>query len=45
LERLGWRVAIVWECATRSIRSEEIAHKIHAWLRSSAKRLTISGTC
>ena len=34
LRDLGWRVAIVWECAVRVHGEEEVAEKLAQWLRS-----------
>lgn len=35
LLELGWRVAVVWECALRDHRREETASEIDQWLRGS----------
>lgn len=34
LQKLGWRVAVVWECAIDPRQSKPTALKIAAWLRS-----------
>jgi DNA mismatch endonuclease (patch repair protein) len=39
----GWRVAVVWECATRDrVKLQKIAHRCDVWLRSNRKRLEIT---
>lgn len=39
----GWRVAIVWECATRDrVRLQKIADRCDVWLRSNRKRMEIT---
>jgi DNA mismatch endonuclease (patch repair protein) len=35
LRKLGWRVAIVWECSVKDEGAEAIAEKIVAWLQSN----------
>ena len=35
LLELGWRVAVVWECALRDDRREETASELDKWLRGS----------
>lgn len=45
---LGWRVAVVWECALRGRKEEEIdsvAKTVIAWLASKNRYLEISGSC
>lgn len=34
LRKLGWRVAIVWECSVKEQGAEAIAERILAWLQS-----------
>jgi DNA mismatch endonuclease (patch repair protein) len=34
LRKLGWRVAIVWECSVKDEGAEAVAEKIAAWLQS-----------
>lgn len=41
LLNLGWRIAVVWECAWRRQPSEKIAATLGEWLRSSRKRITV----
>jgi DNA mismatch endonuclease (patch repair protein) len=35
LRKLGWRVAVVWECSVKEEGAAAVAEKITAWLRSS----------
>jgi len=35
----GWRVAVVWECATRCPGFEETLERLGCWLRSPSRRL------
>lgn len=35
LLRDGWRVLVIWECATRSIYVENIVQTVACWLRSN----------
>lgn len=48
LDDLGWRVAIVWECALRGktrLDFDEVVGTLVAWLRSGeTSRLEIAGT-
>ena len=37
LLEMGWRVLVVWECATRKKNTEELIQKIILWLQSSGK--------
>lgn len=37
LRKLGWKVAIIWECSVKDKGADAVAHKIVAWLQS--KRL------
>lgn len=32
----GWRVLVVWECATRAFAAEELAGKMAEWLESGS---------
>lgn len=41
LRRLGWRVAQVWECATRLLPIEEVAESVGRWLLKSNPTLTL----
>jgi DNA mismatch endonuclease (patch repair protein) len=41
LRKLGWRIAIIWECALRSEASEDIAAAIGAWLQGSKATLRL----
>lgn len=34
LERAGWRVAVVWECAMRRLPVDQVAGEVGNWLRS-----------
>ncbi len=47
LRKLGWRVGIVWECATRGIRSsnlERMLNKLSRWIRRpNSKAMFIRG--
>lgn len=45
LESSGWRVCIVWECATRGAKQNiaEIAKSIAMWLLDDKKSLVVSG--
>jgi DNA mismatch endonuclease (patch repair protein) len=43
LRKLGWRTAVVWECALRREESGEIAERIGKWLRGSGTTLRIPG--
>jgi DNA mismatch endonuclease (patch repair protein) len=42
LRKLGWRVAIVWECSVRDKGPEAIAGRIAAWLQSGRSFKEIS---
>ena len=37
----GWRIAVVWECATRRLPIETIVDEVAAWLRSGQPYLEI----
>jgi len=37
LLKMGWRVLVVWECATRQKNTAELIQKITLWLQSSGK--------
>lgn len=41
LRKLGWRVAHVWECATRLHPIEEVAESVGMWLLNSNPTLTL----
>lgn len=45
LRKLGWKVAVVWECSVKEEGAEAIAAKIAAWLQSgrSFKEISSSG--
>ncbi|QNR63878.1 DNA mismatch endonuclease Vsr [Rhodobacter capsulatus] len=45
LERSGWRVLVVWECATRSISVDCLVRTVAAWLQGieAGAELTSSG--
>jgi DNA mismatch endonuclease (patch repair protein) len=34
LRKLGWRVAIVWECSVKDKGAEVIGQRLASWLRS-----------
>ncbi|MDO9562863.1 MAG: DNA mismatch endonuclease Vsr [Bradyrhizobium sp.] len=42
LRKLGWRVAIVWECAVKEQGADAVADKIAAWLRTRSAFKEIS---
>jgi len=44
LEKLDWRVAVVWECAIRSPRSDEVllAGRIVRWLKGNRRSLELT---
>ncbi len=46
LRKLGWRVAIVWECSVKESGAEVVADKVAAWLQSgrSFKEISSRGT-
>lgn len=35
---LGWRVSVIWECATRNYTAEELVDKIAGWISGNKKR-------
>lgn len=37
----GWRVATVWECATRSLTQERLVELLSKWLKSGSKELSL----
>lgn len=37
----GWRVAVVWECATRKLPAESISSQVGEWLRGGGATLEI----
>jgi DNA mismatch endonuclease (patch repair protein) len=41
LRRLGWRVAIVWECALRVQDTHEVAQRISKWLETGGPMLVL----
>ena len=42
LRKLGWKVAIVWECSVKDEGAEAVAGRIAAWLRSGRSFKEIS---
>ena len=42
LRKLGWRVAIVWECSVKDEGAEAVARRITAWLQSGRSFKEIS---
>jgi hypothetical protein len=42
LRKLGWRVAIVWECSVKEVGVEAIAKRLEKWLQSSSSFKEIS---
>lgn len=38
LVHLGWRVSVIWECATRNYPTEELVDKIAGWISGNEKR-------
>jgi DNA mismatch endonuclease (patch repair protein) len=44
LRKLGWKVAIVWECSIKDQGAEAIARKIAAWLQSGRSFKEISSS-
>jgi DNA mismatch endonuclease (patch repair protein) len=43
LRKLGWRVAVVWECSVKERGVEAVGQRIVAWLRSNRSFKEISG--
>lgn len=43
LRKLGWKVAIVWECSIKDEGAEAVAQRIAAWLQSGRSFKEISG--
>jgi DNA mismatch endonuclease (patch repair protein) len=43
LRKLGWRVAVVWECSVKECGAEAIGQRIVAWLRSDRSFKEIAG--
>jgi DNA mismatch endonuclease, patch repair protein len=41
LRKLGWRVAVVWECSLRMSSKEEVASSVGDWLRGQKPTLTL----
>ncbi|MDP3460023.1 MAG: very short patch repair endonuclease [Hyphomonas sp.] len=47
LHELGWRVAVVWECALRGrdrLSLTDVLDELASWIRSDAARLSIAGS-
>jgi DNA mismatch endonuclease, patch repair protein len=44
LRKLGWKVAIVWECSIKDEGAEAIARKIAAWLQLGRSFKVISSS-
>lgn len=44
LRKLGWRVAIVWECSVKETGAEAVASKLAKWLQSKSRLREISST-
>jgi DNA mismatch endonuclease (patch repair protein) len=44
LRKLGWRVAVVWECSVKEIGAEAVATNLTKWLRSKSGFKEISGS-
>jgi DNA mismatch endonuclease (patch repair protein) len=42
LRKLGWKVAIVWECSVKDEGAEAVARRIAAWLQSGSSFKEIS---
>jgi DNA mismatch endonuclease (patch repair protein) len=42
LRKLGWKVAIVWECSIKAEGAEAVAGRIAAWLQSGRSFKEIS---
>jgi DNA mismatch endonuclease (patch repair protein) len=41
LKKLGWRVAVIWECALRLPQKDKLASAIGTWLESDEQTLTL----
>jgi len=41
LRMLGWRIAVVWECALRLQRPEDVALTLGKWLRGGRSKLVL----
>lgn len=41
LRDMGWRIAIVWECAQRSLPADEIGEMLAEWLKSDSPAIEI----
>lgn len=41
LQRMGWRVATIWECAIRKLGPEAVAADVITWLRSDRRTLDL----
>jgi DNA mismatch endonuclease (patch repair protein) len=44
LRKLGWRVAVVWECSVKEIGAEAVATNLSKWLQSKSSFKEISST-
>lgn len=44
LRKLGWRVAIVWECSVKEYGAEAVADRISSWIQSGRSFKEISST-
>jgi DNA mismatch endonuclease (patch repair protein) len=42
LWKLGWRVAVVWECSVKEIGAEAVSAKLASWLQSKSRFKEIS---
>lgn len=41
LAAMGWRIALVWECAIRDLGVIQVSHQIADWLRGGGERLEV----
>lgn len=41
LGAMGWRIALVWECAIRDLGVIQVSHQIADWLRGGGERLEV----
>ena len=44
LRKLGWRVAVVWECSVKEIGADAVSTKLTKWLQSKSRFKEISST-
>jgi len=44
LRTMGWRTAIVWECAMKSKNIDDVADEVTHWLQGGEQLLEVSGT-